>query len=258
MGPFAQIQWEPSGRVLLLGAVRWDRLAFRVRDRFLADGVDNSGERVMEAASASAGVSVLLAPGATIFANTATSFESPTTTELVTQANGTAGFNSALGPQRSHSVELGTRGETGTGWHYSLSIFNTGIRDAIIQTREQDGRAFFQNAGRVRNRGLEAGLGAHPASWLRLQGAYTLADYEFTEYRIPNGAVTDTLDGKRLAGVPRHFFRATATITRGALVLEADQMTAGEMYGDDRNTLQVDGWGAGVTSLRVSPGTKPR
>ena len=252
VGPFAQIQWAPSSRVLLLGAARWDRLAFRVSDRFLTDGVDNSGERIMEAASASAGVSVLLAPGAVIFANTATSFESPTTTELVNQANGTAGFNTALGPQRSHSVELGTRGEAGGGWQYSLSIFTTGIRDAIIQAREQDGRAFFQNAGRVRNRGLEAGLGARPAPWLRLQGAYTLADYEFTEYRIPNGAVTDTLDGKRLAGVPKHFFRATATITLGRLVVEADQMTAGEMFGDDRNTLRVEGWGAGVTSLRAT------
>jgi iron complex outermembrane receptor protein len=251
VGPFAQIQWAPSSRVLLLGAARWDRLAFRVSDRFLTDGVDNSGERIMEAASASAGVSVLLAPGAVIFANTATSFESPTTTELVNQANGTAGFNTALGPQRSHSVELGTRGETG-GWEYSLSVFTTRIRDAIIQAREQDGRAFFQNAGRVRNRGLEAGLGARPAPWLRLQGAYTLADYEFTEYRIPNGAVTDTLDGKRLAGVPKHFFRATATITLGRLVVEADQMTAGEMFGDDRNTLRVEGWGAGVTSLRAT------
>lgn len=251
VGPFAQIQWAPSRRVLLLGAARWDRLAFRVRDRFLSDGVDNSGERIMEAASASAGVSVRLAPEAVLFANTATSFESPTTTELVNQSNGTAGFNTALGPQRSHSVELGSRGGTGS-WHYSLSIFTTGIRDAIIQAREQDGRAFFQNAGRVRNRGLEAGLGASPAPWLLLEGAYTLADYEFTEYRIPNGTVIDTLDGKRLAGVPKHFFRATATLTLGRLVLEADQTTAGEMYGDDRNTLRVEGWGAGVTSLRAS------
>ena len=252
VGPFAQIQWAPSGRILLLGAARWDRLAFRVSDRFLTDGVDHSGARIMEAASASAGVSVRLRPGTVIFANTATSFESPTTTELVNQAGGTAGFNTALGPQRSHAVELGTRGEGAGGWHYSLSLFTTGIRDAIIQAREQDGRAFFQNAGRVRNRGLEAGLGARPAPWLLLQGAYTLADYEFTEYRIPNGAAIDTLDGKRLAGVPKHFFRATATITLGRLVVEADQVTAGEMFGDDRNTLRVEGWGAGVTSLRAS------
>ena len=36
------------------------------------------------------------------------------------------------------------------------------------------------------------------------------------------------------------------------LVLELDQTTAGEVFGDDRNTLRVNGWGAGVTSVRVS------
>lgn len=254
LGPFAQLHWSASPNVLLLGAARFDRLSFRVRDRFLTDGVDNSGRRVMESVSASAGVSVLVAPGTTIFANTGTSFESPTTTELVNQSNGTAGFNAMLGPQRTWSVELGARGSIGSAFEYSLSVFNNRITDAIIQVREQDGRAFFQNAGRVRNRGIEAGLGAQPLSWLRIQGAYNLADYEFAEYRIPNGATTDTLDGKRLAGVPRHFFRATATASLGRFVIEVDQTTAGEMFGDDRNTQPVEGWGAGVTSLRASTG----
>jgi iron complex outermembrane receptor protein len=252
VGPFTQLHWSVSPTVLLLGAARFDRLSFRVRDRFLTDGVDNSGRRILESVSGFVGASVLVAEGTTLFANTATSFESPTTTELVNQSNGTAGFNSTLGPQRTWSVELGARGNTGTGFQYSLSLFSNRITDAIIQVREQDGRAFFQNAGRVRNRGVEAGLGAQPWPWLRLQGAYNFADYEFTEYRIPNGATTDTLDGNRLAGVPRHFFRASAAATFGPLTVEADQTTAGEMFGDDRNTQRVAGWGAGVTSLRAS------
>lgn len=252
IGPFTQLHWTASPAVLFLGAVRFDRLAFRVKDRFLTDGVDNSGRRIMESVSGSGGVSVRVAERATVFANTATSFESPTTTELVNQANGTAGFNATLGPQRTWSMELGARGVLGTGFQYLLSLYNNRITDAIIQVREQDGRAFFQNAGRVRNRGLEAGLGARPFSWLRLQGAYNFADYEFAEYRVPNGAVTDTLDGNRLAGVPRHFFRASASATFGAVSVEVDQMTAGEMFGDDRNTLRVEGWGAGVTTIRIT------
>jgi iron complex outermembrane receptor protein len=188
----------------------------------------------------------------TVYANTATSFESPTTTELVNQANGTAGFNTDLGPQRTHSVELGSRGILGAGLDYSVAVFTSRIRDAIIQAREQDGRAFFRNAGTVKNRGIEAGLGAAPRSWLRLRGAWTFADYRFAEYRIPNGAVTDTLDDNRLAGVPRHFFRATATVLAGRWTFEADQTTAGEMFADDRNTQRVEGWGAGVTSVRAS------
>jgi len=64
--------------------------------------------------------------------------------------------------------------------------------------------------------------------------------------------VTDTLDGRRLAGVPRHFFRSTASLVWRGAAVELDQTTAGVSYGDDKNTLKVDGWGAGVTTVRVS------
>ena len=205
----------------------------------------------MASASGSVGASVRVG-GATVYSNLSTSFESPTTTELVNTSNGTVGFNTDLGPQRSVSVELGSRGQLGASVDYSIAGFVTRIRDAIIQVREVDGRAFFANAGKVRNRGIEAGLGVSPWSWLRFQGAYTFADYEFSEYRIPNGATTDTLDGKRLAGVPRHFLRATLTARRGPVVIELDQTTAGEVFADDRNTQKVDGWGLGITSARVS------
>ena len=251
VGPFAQLHWEAGPRVLLLGALRYDRLSFRVTDHLLTDGVDNGGRRIMASASGSVGASVRVG-GATVYSNLSTSFESPTTTELVNTSNGTVGFNTDLGPQRSVSVELGSRGQLGASVDYSIAGFVTRIRDAIIQVREVDGRAFFANAGKVRNRGIEAGLGVSPWSWLRFQGAYTFADYEFSEYRIPNGATTDTLDGKRLAGVPRHFLRATLTARRGPVVIELDQTTAGEVFADDRNTQKVDGWGLGITSARVS------
>ena len=252
LGPFAQLHWEASDRVLLLGALRYDRLVFRVKDHLLSDGVDNSGKRIMQRASGSGGVSVRVAAAATVYANVSTSFESPTTTELVNTQNGTAGFNTTLDPQRTVAAELGARGQAGTTLDYSIAVFTNRIRDAIIQVREVDGRAFFANAGKVRNRGIEAGLGVSPWSWVRLQGAYAFADYRFSEYRVQNGATTDTLDGKRLAGVPKHFLRATLTVSRGPIVVEADQLTAGEVFADDRNTVKVDGWGAGVTSLRVS------
>ncbi len=252
LGPYAQLHWEPASRVLVLGAIRYDRLTFRVTDRFLTDGVDNSGTRIMENASGTVGVSLGLGRRTTVYSNLSTSFESPTTTELVNQANGTVGFNSALGPQRTRSAELGLKGSMANDLQYTVAAFASGIRDAIIQAREQDGRAFFENAGRVRNRGIELGLGGSPWRWLSLSGAYTYAGYTFTEYRLRNGATTDSLDGNRLAGVPRHFFRAVASVSLGTLVLELDQTTAGEVFGDDRNTLRVDGWGAGVTAVRVS------
>ncbi len=252
VGPYAQLHWEPVGRLLLLSAVRYDRLTFRVTDRFLADGIDNSGERVMGNASGSVGASVALGATTSAYSSVSTSFESPTTTELVNQANGTVGFNTALGPQRTVSAEVGLKGSLGGRLHYSVAAFVSGIHDAIVQAKEQDGRAFFENAGRVKNRGMELGVGASPWRWLSLSGAYTYAGYTFSQYRIPNGAATDTLDGKRLAGVPRHFFRAVASLTVRRIGLDIDQTTASEVFGDDRNTLRVAGWGAGVTSIRLS------
>jgi iron complex outermembrane receptor protein len=134
---------------------------------------------------------------------------------------------------------------------YSLSVYTGRVRDAIVQAREVSGRAFFANAGRLRVRGIEASLGASPVSWLRLDGAYTLADHRFTEYRIPNGAVVDTLDGKRLPGVPRSFVRLSGTAMLGRVTLELEHAIAGYLYADDANAIRVRGWGAGVSSLRA-------
>lgn len=204
----------------------------------------------MSSPSGSLGASFELAPAATLYANTATGFESPTTTELVnTTAN--LGFNTSLGPQRTLAFELGIRGRAGF-FDYQVAGFANRVRDAIIQAREVDGRAFFENAGRVRIRGVESGLGIQPRPWLAFRAAYTFASYRFAEYRVRNGAVTDTLDGNRLAGVPRHFFRGSLVVRPGPATVEIEQLTAGSVFGDDRNTLAVDGWGLGVTLVRVS------
>jgi iron complex outermembrane receptor protein len=63
----------------------------------------------------------------------------------------------------------------------------------------------------------------------------------------------DTLDGNRLAGVPRHFFRALVRVnpTR-QLQLEVEQLASTSLFADDRNTIEVEGWGAGVTTFRGS------
>jgi iron complex outermembrane receptor protein len=144
------------------------------------------------------------------------------------------------------------RGDLSTvALHYSLTAFSGRVRDAIVQARELSGRAFFANAGRLRVRGIEASLGLSPASWLRLDGAWTLADHRFTEYRVPNGAVVDTLDGKRLPGVPRSYLRLSGTAALGRLTLELEQSIAGELFGDDANAIRVAGWGTGVSSLRA-------
>jgi iron complex outermembrane receptor protein len=218
----------------------------------------------MHAASGQLGISYgqsdLLVP----YANISTSFETPTTTELVNQPGSTGGFNDQLGPQRAVSYELGARGRIGSSFTYSVAGFLGRISDAIVPYTEVGGRAYFQNAGKLHNDGIEVGLSGEPLRGVRIFGSYTYAHYRFEEYRRVTGTTVDTLDGKTLPGIPAAFIRLglrTRFLGHGALDL--DHTISSSVFADDRNTLYVNGWGKkavgapegfglGVTNLRIS------
>jgi iron complex outermembrane receptor protein len=250
--PFLQAQWQPDHRLTLDAGLRYDWLAFSVTDRHLTDGVDNSGTTDEHALNGNLGLAWDVSPRLNAYGQLSTAFETPTTTELVSTASGGVGLNTALGPQRATSIELGARAAVGTVG-LTIAAFHIDVRDAITQQREIGGRAFFANAGRTRNRGLEAGLSAALRPRFTLTASYTLADYTFTDYKIRNGSTVDTLDGNRLAGVPQHFLRAGLRAgPLSGLTLDLDQLFSSSIYADDANTVSVDGWGAGVTNLRVA------
>jgi iron complex outermembrane receptor protein len=60
-------------------------------------------------------VNYKLSAGAAVYANYATTFESPTLNELSNNPEGTGGFNPFLQPQEARSVEIGTKGVIFTG-----------------------------------------------------------------------------------------------------------------------------------------------
>jgi iron complex outermembrane recepter protein len=252
VGPFAQLQLDPHPRVTLSVGGRWDRIRFSVDDRFLADGSDDSAERAMTATTGHVGAVWRAATAFVPYANVSSAFETPTTTELAARADGLGGFNPELGPQRIRTVEVGARGRLGMRVGYELALFSADARDAIIQYLETSGRAFFQNAGRTRSRGVELGLTATPADWVELRAAWTHADYRFTDYRIVSGAAVDTLDGNRMAGVPGNAWRLGVRTTWRGFALDADHSLQSALWADDRNTIRVDGWGDGQLNLRAS------
>ncbi|HVX87301.1 MAG TPA: TonB-dependent receptor, partial [Gemmatimonadales bacterium] len=252
VGPFAELTWPMGTRFQWTASARYDAIHFEVDDRLLDDG-DNSGERTMSSLSGGLGLSAAVARGFAPYANISTSFETPTTTELAVTQSGVGGFNDSLGPQRSVSLELGGRGALGTAFSWSAAYFLVRTTDALVPYAEAGGRSFFRNAGETRNRGLEFGFGWKASSHLTLLGAWTHADYRFRDYvAITNaGADTTDLSGRRLPGVPTEFLRLSlrATLGRGVWV-DVDHTLSGEMYADDANTEQVDGWGAGVSNVR--------
>jgi iron complex outermembrane receptor protein len=243
IGPFAQVQWSPQAQLLVSAGARYDWVRFKLDDRFTADG-DDSGAQTMAAASGNVGVSWSLNQQFVPYVNVSTSFETPTTTELVNKPDGTGGLNPDLGPQRAVNYEVGARGQPTPSVTYSFAVFLGRITDAIVQGPEVGGRAFFRNAGKTHNDGAEVGLSVVPVRGLTLNGAYTYARYRF--------AAGDSLDGNRLPGVPEHFWRfGLRTSLPGDLYLDADHTISTSVAADDANTLFVAAWGAGVTNARV-------
>ena len=251
LGPFASAQWSPTADVTISAGGRADQIEYAVGDRFLKDKIDNSATRTMRSTTGHLGASYVASRALTVYANVATAFETPTTTELSSRQDGAGGFNPDLGPQQIGTVETGVRGEYGRVT-YSASAFRVSYRDAIVQYLESNGRAYFRNAGQTRNQGVEIGATAAIASWLDANVAWTESYYRFTNYRAPRtAAITDTLDGKRLAGVPDRFVRLGVRSRWRAATLDVDHTWSGTMFGDDRNTVKVADWGKGALNARL-------
>jgi iron complex outermembrane receptor protein len=248
LGPFAQVQWTPASQFLLSAGARYDWVRFTLDDRFLTDG-DDSGARTMAALSGNVGISWSLNQSLVPYLNVSTSFETPTTTELVNKPDGSGGLNPELGPQRAVNYEIGARGQPLPELTYSVALFLGRTTDAIVQGPEVGGRAFFRNAGKTHNNGAEVGVTFAPFQGLTLNGAYTYAHYRFKEYLLGD---TLSLAGNRLPGVPEHFWRfGVRTALPGDFFVDADHTISTSVLADDVNTIWVPAWGAGVTNLRA-------
>ncbi len=264
LGPFAQLTWAIAPKVSLSTGVRYDLVSFDVLDHHLSDSVDNSGSRTMKAVSGHLAASYYVGAGLVPYANASTSFETPTTTELANQPNSTGGFNTGLKPQHAVNLEAGARGRVGRHFGYTIAVFASRITDAIVQYTETGGRAYFTNAGKLHNDGLELGLNGSPFRGIELFGSYTYAHYRFAEYRILNGTAVDTLDGRLVPGVPKAFIRLGLRASfLGGGSLDIDHTMSSSLFADDQNTIVVGGWGRqsptepggigiGVTNVRVA------
>jgi iron complex outermembrane receptor protein len=252
VGPFIQMHWTPNERITVDGGARYDWVTFDVQDMKTDDG-DASGSLPQDAPSGTAGISYFVSEALTPYVNVASAFETPTTTELANRPDGAGGFNDAIQPQRTLSAELGARGAATRWFTYSVSGFVSRVNDAIVPYRDNGGRVYYTNAGRISAKGLELGLTVAPIQQFSANVSFTYANYTFTDYVVVNGAATDTLDGNRVPGVPRFFTRIGLRSQPGyGFVVDLDQTLSSSLTADDQNNIWVENWGAGVTNLRIS------
>ena len=250
LGAFAQSRVAITSMAALLGGIRHDRTVFRADDHLVTDtDPDDSGRRTLMAVSPSLGATLPLPRGIVGYANVATAFETPTTTELANRPDGAGGFNLELDPQRTISYELGAR-RVAENASVHAALYRSFVRDALIPFEVADvpGRTFFRNAGRTEAAGVEAGVSLRPLRALRLDAAYTHTDARFRE-----SAQGDTaLAGNRLPGVAPHRIELTATLRRGAAWFATDIRHQSRMAANDANTA----WSPAYTVADVRFGTE--
>jgi iron complex outermembrane receptor protein len=255
VGPFVQASVTPVPAIAATLGTRHDRVRFHTADKFLEDGRDDSGARTLAATSWFTGLAARPGEGAvTIYANVATSFQTPTTTELINAPPSPGetccpgGFNANIQPQRALSLEVGVRGVVGGAVAIDVAAYTMDVRDAIVpfQIPQVDGRTFFRNAARTRHRGLEVGAGlARPGPWT-LEAAWTWSRFIF----IDDGTATNASAGNRFPGVPPHRVHLRAGRRVGVLRIEADLDRASRFFVDDANTASNQA--ATVLDLRLT------
>jgi iron complex outermembrane receptor protein len=200
---FAQGAADLAGRVEVLGAVRYDRFRFAVNDRLVSDAnPDDSGARTMQRVSPALGVSFAATPAVSLYANVATAFETPTTTELANRPTGAGGFNPDLQPQRTVSAEVGARARPAPWLWVEGAAYRARVDDALIpfEVAGAPGRVFYRNAGQARHQGVEASAVLTPRPGWTARAAYTWTDARFGRY-VVNG---EDREGNPVPGVAPH------------------------------------------------------
>jgi iron complex outermembrane receptor protein len=220
--------------------VRADAVRFEVKDHLVtATNPDDSGDRTLHAVSPSAGLVWRATPLSSLYASASSSFETPTTTELGNKPDGSAGINPDLQPQRTLTLEVGTKGLLpALGVRWDAALFQARARDELVpfDIPGGAGRSYYRNAGRTLRRGGEAGLQAE-AGPLSLQAAYSYSHFRYVDYLVG----TTSYAGKRIPGIPEHSLTSMASLRRGSVTLSATADVASAMQVNDANSAHSAG-----------------
>ena len=198
---FMQHKWQITPQLGVLSGLRYSGNRLSINDEFLGDG-DQSGERFLNSLDPVAGITFSLSEVFNLYANTATSFETPTLTELTNNPSGNGGFNPDLDPQQAFGFEFGLKGILNQRVRYELVAFEIRLRDefAPFELEPFPGRTFYRNIGKSTRVGFESAISAIIWPGFTWNGSYTLSNFRFDGYR--GGG--DDLSDQPIPGIPRH------------------------------------------------------
>ncbi len=234
-GFYLQDELSLGDALTVSAGLRHDSVKFDVDDHFLGNG-DDSGQRTLRETSPMVGVLYRVTPAVNLYANVATSFETPTTTELANPAGG--GFNPALDPQLATNREIGAKGTIGPHNRYTVAVFDIDVKDELVpfELPSSPGRSFYRNAGKSSRQGLEIGMTSEPIEGLAFSFAYTYSDFTFDEFIDDAG---NDFSGNRIPGLPRNVLHAGATWKHASgFFAGLDALRASNRFVDNANLVR--------------------
>jgi iron complex outermembrane receptor protein len=236
-GLFVQNELALTERLTLTAGLRHDRVRFEVDDRFMDDGVDDSGTRTLSELSPMLGASYVVSSRFIPYANVSSAFETPTTTEFA-RCRG-SGFVDSLDAQQAINYEAGARGQLISGLRYGMALYRIEGRDEIVSRAcpGQPGREFFVNAGRTSRDGIELELEARLGPRWTGALAYSYSSFEFDRFRTDG----ETFDGNEIPGTPRHLVHGELAYRHESGWFAAvDGLYTGDLFVDNANTVTDD------------------
>jgi len=189
--------------------------------------------------SGNAGWQLALAPGWTVAAAAGTAFKAPSFNDLYYPLQWGYAGNPELEPERSRSLELGTR-YAQAGWSLGATLFDNRIRDLIAVN---DSYTTVENIARARIRGLT------------LQGRWAAGPWAAraeATFQSPENADT----GAQLVRRAQRFGSAGLDWAADAWRLGAELVASGPRYDDAANS--ADARLAGYALLNLSAAWTPR
>ncbi len=239
-GVFARAEISRS-IVTAVATLRGDKTNFSVQDRTATGAGSPELSLDMGAVTPMVGITLRPRPEFSLYANVATSFETPTTTELANRPDGSAGLNRELKPQRGRTLEGGIKGRLpgSNRLLYDVAVFHIATTNELIpfEIPNSGGRRYFRNAGRTSRQGMELALTAALGA-VDLGASLAHIVYEYDEFTV----LGTVLDGKRVPGVAPTTASLFATARRplGFVTLEAQQASRTPV--DDSNANHAAGY----------------
>ncbi|NMM76485.1 ligand-gated channel protein [Acidovorax sp. SRB_24] len=244
---YAQVDALLSPTWRAVAGLRTSAVRLAVADRYrTATNPDDSGARRWRQTSPTLGVVWSASEPLNLYANVGRGFETPTLAEMA-YSLGNAGPNYTLQASRSRQAEIGAKWQ-GPVHRIDAAWFDARSRDEIVPAATVNGRTVYQNADRVRRRGLELAWSAQARPW-RPQLSYTYLDAFFASpYAVAGGAPVPA--GNRLPGTARHVARLALDHTSTAAWQWGGELTlSGKVFANDLNTEAAAGFA--VLSLRA-------